>query len=158
MGAMFYYGGITIIKNALTVGELVAFLTYMLPMTWPLCALGFIIGDIQRSLADASRLFEVIDYLPQSVDAPDAIEFKNPRGEVEFRDDPRTDMLVQDAMLKLMEGRTSIIIARRLSIVHYVDKVVVIENGEIVEEGSPETLLGREGYLHRLYASQMKEA
>ena len=72
--------------------------------------------------------------------------------------DPRTERLVQDAMLKLMEGRTSIIIARRLSIVHYVDKVVVIENGEIVEEGSPETLLGREGYLHRLYASQMKEA
>ncbi len=71
--------------------------------------------------------------------------------------DPRTERLVQDAMLKLMEGRTSIIIAHRLSIVHYVNKVVVIENGEIVEEGSPETLLGREGYLHRLYASQMKE-
>ncbi len=71
--------------------------------------------------------------------------------------DPRTERLVQDAMLKLMEGRTSIIIAHRLSIVHYVNKVVVIENGEIVEEGSPETLLGREGYLHMLYASQMKE-
>ncbi len=86
MSAMFYYGGIAIIRDVLTVGELVAFLTYMLTMTWPLRALGFTIGDIQRSLAAASRLFEVIDSSPHSVDVPDAIELKNPKGKVEFRD------------------------------------------------------------------------
>lgn len=86
MSAMLYYGGRAIMAGALTVGELTAFLTYMLTMTWPLRALGFTIGDIQRSLAAASRLFEVIDSAPAEVDPPDAVELKNPRGEIEFRD------------------------------------------------------------------------
>ncbi|CAB49222.1 ABC transporter ATP-binding protein [Pyrococcus abyssi] len=86
MSTMFYYGGKAIIQNTLTVGELVAFLTYMLTMMWPLRALGFTIGDIQRSLAAASRLFDVIDSAPKSIDPPDAVEISNPRGEIEFRD------------------------------------------------------------------------
>lgn len=86
MSAMLYFGGRAIIGKTLTVGELAAFLTYMLTMTWPLRALGFTIADIQRSLAAASRLFEVIDSAPESVDPPNAVELKNPRGEVEFRD------------------------------------------------------------------------
>lgn len=86
MSAMLYYGGRAIIGGTLTVGELVAFLTYMLTMMWPLRALGFTIGDIQRSLAAASRLFEVIDSAPEAVDAPDAVEIEDPRGEVEFKD------------------------------------------------------------------------
>ncbi|ACS90135.1 MULTISPECIES: ABC transporter ATP-binding protein [Thermococcus] len=85
MSAMLYYGGRAIMANTLTVGELTAFLTYMLTMTWPLRALGFTIGDIQRSLAAASRLFEVIDSAPAEVDPPDAVELKNPRGKIEFR-------------------------------------------------------------------------
>ena len=86
MSVMLYYGGRAIMANTLTVGELTAFLTYMLTMTWPLRALGFTIGDIQRSLAAASRLFEVIDSAPAEVDPPDAVELKNSKGEIEFRD------------------------------------------------------------------------
>ena len=86
MSAMLYYGGRAIMANTLTVGELTAFLTYMLTMTWPLRALGFTIGDIQRSLAAASRLFEIIDSAPAEVDPPDAVELKNSKGEIEFRD------------------------------------------------------------------------
>ncbi|WP_048148698.1 ABC transporter ATP-binding protein [Palaeococcus ferrophilus] len=86
MSAMLYYGGRAIMAQNLTVGELTAFLTYMLTMTWPLRALGFTIGDIQRSLAAASRLFEVIDSAPEHIDPPDAVELTNPRGEIEFRD------------------------------------------------------------------------
>ncbi|ASJ09681.1 ABC transporter [Thermococcus siculi] len=86
MSAMLYYGGRAIMVGNLTVGELTAFLTYMLTMTWPLRALGFTIGDIQRSLAAASRLFDVIDSAPAEVDPPDAVELTNPRGEIEFRD------------------------------------------------------------------------
>jgi len=86
MSAMLYYGGRAIMANTLTVGELTAFLTYMLTMTWPLRALGFTIGDIQRSLAAASRLFEVIDSAPAEIDPPDAVELNNSKGEIEFRD------------------------------------------------------------------------
>jgi len=86
MGVMLYYGGRAIMSQNLTVGELTAFLTYMLTMTWPLRALGFTIGDIQRSLAAASRLFEVTDSAPEHIDPPDAVELTKPRGEIEFKD------------------------------------------------------------------------
>ncbi|WP_042701735.1 ABC transporter ATP-binding protein [Thermococcus sp. PK] len=86
MSVMLYYGGKAIMSQNLTVGELTAFLTYMLTMTWPLRALGFTIGDIQRSLAAASRLFEVTDSAPPEIDPPDAVELTSPRGEIEFKD------------------------------------------------------------------------
>ncbi|HIH72047.1 MAG TPA: ABC transporter ATP-binding protein, partial [Thermococcaceae archaeon] len=69
--------------------------------------------------------------------------------------DPKTERLVQDAMLKLMEGRTSIIIAHRLGITRFADKVVVVDGGKIVEEGHPEELLAKKGHFYRLYTSQM---
>ncbi|AFK23231.1 ABC transporter ATP-binding protein [Pyrococcus sp. ST04] len=72
--------------------------------------------------------------------------------------DPKTERLVQDAMLKLMEGRTSIIIAHRLSITRFVDKIVVVDDGKIVEEGSFEELLGKKGYFYTFYTSQLQEA
>ena len=71
--------------------------------------------------------------------------------------DPKTERLVQDAMLNLMKGRTSIIIAHRLSIVRYVDNIVVVHNGKIVEEGSLDSLLSRKGYFYKLYASHLDE-
>jgi len=86
MAGMLYYGGQAIVAGAITVGVLVAFLTYMLTMTWPLNMLGFIIGDIQRAVAAAKRLFEVIDQAPDSVDEPGAIDLEEVRGELEFRD------------------------------------------------------------------------
>jgi len=86
MAGMLYYGGQAIVQGTLTVGVLVAFLTYMLMMTWPLNMLGFIIGDVQRAVAAAKRLFEIIDQAPDSVDEPDAIDLPEVRGELEFRD------------------------------------------------------------------------
>ncbi|CAB49221.1 ABC transporter ATP-binding protein [Pyrococcus abyssi] len=71
--------------------------------------------------------------------------------------DPKTEQLVQNAMIKLMEGRTSIIIAHRLSITRFADKVIVVDDGRIVEEGSPGELLSRKGYFYKLYTSQMQE-
>lgn len=85
MASMLYYGGKAILAGTLTVGELVAFLTYMVTLMWPLRALGFIIGDLQRSLAAVSRLFEVIDSAPRPARASEA-EPAKPRGEVVVRD------------------------------------------------------------------------
>ncbi|MEB3757193.1 MAG: ABC transporter ATP-binding protein/permease, partial [Desulfurococcales archaeon] len=86
MSAMLFYGGKAIISNTLTVGELTAFLTYMLVMMWPLRALGFIIGDMQRTLAAANRLFEIIDSAPSTIDPIDAIELSDIKGEIVFED------------------------------------------------------------------------
>ena len=71
--------------------------------------------------------------------------------------DPETEAMIRKAIRKLMKGRTGIIIAHRLSIVHDVDRIVVIDNGEIREEGRLEELLAKHGLFYKLYTSQMEE-
>jgi len=70
--------------------------------------------------------------------------------------DTRTELKIQKALLRLMEGRTSFVIAHRLSTIRDADRVVVIDGGRIVEEGSHDELLAARGFYHRLYVSQFK--
>jgi len=70
--------------------------------------------------------------------------------------DTRTEAHIQRALLKLMSGRTSFVIAHRLSTIRDADHVVVIRDGEIVEQGNHQQLLERRGFYHQLYVSQFK--
>ena len=70
--------------------------------------------------------------------------------------DTRTEKHIQEAMLRLMEGRTSFVIAHRLSTIREADAILVIRQGEIVERGTHEELLAQEGFYHHLYTSQFK--
>ncbi len=70
--------------------------------------------------------------------------------------DTRTEARIQKALLRLMEGRTSFVIAHRLSTIRDANKVVVINNGEIVEQGTHQQLLDKRGFYHHLYLSQFK--
>ena len=70
--------------------------------------------------------------------------------------DTRTEMRIQQALLRLMEGRTSFIIAHRLSTIRNVDEILVIDDGQIIERGSHRALLEAEGFYHNLYMSQFK--
>lgn len=68
--------------------------------------------------------------------------------------DTRTEHLVQEAMENLMRGRTSFIIAHRLSTIRDADVILVLDNGNIVEQGNHSELLAKGGFYSRLYASQ----
>jgi len=68
--------------------------------------------------------------------------------------DTQTESLIQEALERLMENRTSIIIAHRLSTLRNTDKIIVIDHGEIVEEGTHEELLKRGGLYSRLWRMQ----
>jgi ATP-binding cassette subfamily B protein len=70
--------------------------------------------------------------------------------------DTRTEKQIQEAMLRLMEGRTSFVIAHRLSTIREADKILVINDGEIIERGTHHELLDKEGFYHNLYMSQFK--
>ena len=70
--------------------------------------------------------------------------------------DTRTEQHIQEAMLRLMHGRTSFVIAHRLSTIRSADQILVINQGEIVERGTHMELLERQGFYQHLYASQFR--
>jgi ATP-binding cassette subfamily B protein len=70
--------------------------------------------------------------------------------------DTRTELRIQKALLRLMQGRTSFVIAHRLSTIRDADNVIVIDHGEIVEQGTHQELLAKRGFYHHLYLSQFK--
>jgi ATP-binding cassette subfamily B protein len=71
--------------------------------------------------------------------------------------DTRTEVLIQQAMDRLMVGRTSFIIAHRLSTIRNADLILVMHDGDIVEQGNHKELLGRGGYYAELYNSQFED-
>ncbi|MBR6504106.1 MAG: ATP-binding cassette domain-containing protein, partial [Firmicutes bacterium] len=68
--------------------------------------------------------------------------------------DTRTEKNIQDAMVKLMKGRTSLVIAHRLATIRDADVIVVMDQGRIVEQGDHETLLAQKGKYYELYMTQ----
>jgi ATP-binding cassette, subfamily B, multidrug efflux pump len=70
--------------------------------------------------------------------------------------DTRTEVRIQNALLRLMKGRTSFVIAHRLSTIRDADELLVIKDGEIVEKGTHQQLLDQHGFYHHLYLSQFK--
>ena len=71
--------------------------------------------------------------------------------------DTRTEQLIQDAMEKLMKGRTSFVIAHRLSTIRDADLILVMNHGSIIEKGSHKELLAAKGFYADLYNSQFSD-
>ena len=72
--------------------------------------------------------------------------------------DTRTEVLVQDAFEELMKGRTSFIVAHRLSTIKNADQILVMKAGNIIERGTHEELLAQGGFYKQLYESQFAKA
>ncbi len=70
--------------------------------------------------------------------------------------DTRTELHIQEALLSLMEGRTSFIIAHRLNTIRDADRIMVIDNGKIVEQGNHGELMGKQGRYYNMFYNQFK--
>ena len=68
--------------------------------------------------------------------------------------DTRTEIKIQNAFGKLMEGRTSFIVAHRLSTIQNADIILVMKDGNIIEQGNHDELLKKKGFYYNLYNSQ----
>ncbi len=71
--------------------------------------------------------------------------------------DTRMELKIQNAFAKLMEGRTSFIVAHRLSTIQSADVILVMRDGRIVEQGNHQTLLAKKGFYHHLYTCQFED-
>lgn len=72
--------------------------------------------------------------------------------------DTETEGLIQDALIKMMAGRTTLVVAHRLSTIQHADKIVVLHKGRIKEVGDHQTLLKKKGFYYQLYQLQYQEA
>jgi len=71
--------------------------------------------------------------------------------------DTETECLIQDALKKFMAGRTAIVIAHRLSTIRYVDRIIVLHKGRLIEEGTHQELLAAGGHYSKLYELQFRD-
>ena len=72
--------------------------------------------------------------------------------------DTRTELQIQEAFERMMEGRTSFIVAHRLSTIRDADLILVMKDGDIIEQGNHEELLEKNGFYAELYNSQFENA
>ena len=71
--------------------------------------------------------------------------------------DTETEQKIQAAIFKILEGRTSFIVAHRLSTIRHADRILVIDSGRVIEEGNHKELLAKRGHYHSLYTNQFKK-
>ncbi|MHB1456411.1 MAG: ABC transporter ATP-binding protein [Armatimonadota bacterium] len=81
-----WFGGMQVVNHRLTIGEFVAFNTYLSMIIWPVRIMGWVVNIVQNAIASANRIFEVLDTHPETHLKDGKIEMQQCKGEVEFRD------------------------------------------------------------------------
>lgn len=135
---------------------------------------GATIEDVRRA-AEAAHIAEFIENLPQKYDTVLTDGGALSKGQKQLMTiaramlspakilildeatsnvDTRTEIMIRDAMAKLMRGRTCFVIAHRLTTVRNADTILVIKDGDVVERGRHEDLLSRRGFYAEIYAAQ----
>jgi ATP-binding cassette subfamily B protein len=141
-----WLGGRQVLSNRISIGDFGAFLTYMVQLTWPVIALGWVINIFQRGTASLKRIDEIMQEKPEITDAPSVLLAGPPdaelRGEIEFH---RLNFayngtpVLHDANLKIPEGSSLAIVgptgSGKTTLVNLIPRVYDVEPGAIVIDG-----------------------
>jgi ATP-binding cassette subfamily B protein len=111
LGATLLFGALAVAEGQLTLGELVAFVSLMLMLVWPVDALGWIIANGQEAMTAADRIYDVFDTQPEIIDRPNAIDLVTPRGllrfeHVDFSYAEAEGPILRDVNLEVRPGET----------------------------------------------------
>lgn len=172
------FGGFFAYEGLISIGTISMFIIYAKQFSRPINEIAQLYGAIQTAIAGAERVFALIDQPDE--DNSGNIPMEHVRGEVSFRNinfsyTPEKQVLFdfnldvkpgekialvgatgsgKTTVVNLMKNRTSLIIAHRLSTIRDADKIVVMDGGRVVEIGSHEELLQKQGRYYTLYMTQ----
>ena len=142
--AVVWFGGLQVIRDQLTLGELVAFIGYLGYMLLPVFMLGMLSSMLSRAIASAKRVFEVIDAQSEIVQKPDAVPLPPLKGEVKFRRvrfryTGGEEDVIQNISFQAEPGQTIAILgqtgAGKSSIINLIPRFYDVSSGKITMDG-----------------------
>src|SRR5215471_18025742 len=142
-----WIGGREVIKGAMSVGDFVAFNTYMVQLTWPVIALGWVINIFQRGTASLARIHQLMLEKPEITDSPQALPVDSEtelQGEIEFRDLSFSydgQEVLHDINLKIPAGSSLAIVgptgSGKTTLVNLIPRIYDAEPGSVLIDGKP---------------------
>jgi ATP-binding cassette subfamily B multidrug efflux pump len=142
-----WLGGREVLLNRMTVGQFAAFLTYMIQLTWPVIALGWVINIFQRGTASLKRINEILQEKPEITDEPAVLAAPQPRellGEIEFRGlnfGYNGARVLHDINLRIPAGSSLAIVgptgSGKTTLVDLIPRVYDAEPGTVLIDGKP---------------------
>ena len=149
--AVLLYGGILAIDGTVTIGTLIAFNAYIILLQTPFRMLGFVLIQWQRASASAQRIFEILDEVPEIVDAPNAVDLEAPIGRIDFHDvhfrysppgtphDHRGPLVLDGASFSIAPGERVAVVGRtgsgKSTIARLLPRFYDVESGAITIDG-----------------------
>lgn len=139
-----WFGGNQAIDGTLSIGELVAFNSYLMMVFFPVITLGFISGMMSRSAASAERVFEILDAKSEVVEAPDAIPLPPIKGRVEFQNVSfryfaASEYVLQDISFVAEQGQTVALLGAtgsgKSTIINLIPRFYDVSEGAILVDG-----------------------
>ena len=139
-----WIGGNLVIRNQLTLGELVAFNTYLLQLVMPMRRIGFIISSLSRAQASGARIFEILDAQSEVVEAPDAIEVPLIQGHVAFENVSfgyfgSADMVLKNISFEAYPGQVIALLGAtgsgKSTIINLIPRFYDVSKGRVLIDG-----------------------
>jgi ATP-binding cassette subfamily B protein len=139
-----WLGGREVLLGRMTVGGFVAFNTYMLQLTWPVIALGWVINIFQRGMASMGRINEILKQRPEIADVPERVPVASLAGEIEFRNlsfSYNGTPVLRDVNLHIPAGTSLAIVgptgSGKSTLVHLIPRIYDAAPGSVLLDGRP---------------------